>query len=440
VVDTTAASRTPEAGGAMTVIAQRRMMSAWAESDARNSSTVVALLVGSGLLLPSVLLWLLPVNQRVIGFAFFVVAILFLGVSQRTIPTSAVLLLTGSVLLSTITAIYWGTVIAVILIGYFALGLILTAMASLRELQRTVEVATVILLALIILAWIGASYALQGGQPLWTITTVGQPVKLFLTTFAVDPGFAVIRPAGIFDEPGAFAFFIALCASCRMCLDMPRGRTWALLLGGLVTASLALLIFVVVVGVGALLSRRRRRIAWSRAARRRARIAVVLGLALIAFFVVRYTEEITIVSEFLIDRLMPTPDSDRLIQGDSRTRDMLISLEHLDVRTFFFGIDRSCFTDVVACYAIEMGGGTNPVAPIVLRGILSQFLYYLVLAVLLFKAVTGPHRAVYLAVALMYLQRPYVLAFGYSTWAAMILLLQSKVESASLHDRVPAAT
>lgn len=402
------------------------------EQREANSSFVVVLLLASAIGMPSVLLWLLPVGQRLIGFGLFLVTALVLMLSGRKLPISSLLLLVGSALMSTITAWYWNAVVAVILIGYFAMGLILVSMASLAEIRRAVETATVILLALVVLGWVAVVYVFQGGEPLFTIVTVGQPVKLFLTTFAVDSNFNLIRPAGIFDEPGAFATFICLCAACRMLLGLSSGRTWALLLGGLVTISLALVLFILVVGAADLFDRRKSRVPMSETAKRRARIAFAAVMIVLVVVMVRYWNLISVLGEFLLDRLKPASGTGRVVAGDSRTEQLMVSLQFLNLKTFLFGADASCFNNVAKCYNMDLGG-TNPLAPLVMRGILSQFIYYFILAVFFFKAVTGPHRAVYLGVALMYLQRPYVLAFGYSTWAVMALLIEQKIrQSAAL--------
>lgn len=399
-----------------------------ANVDGAMNPIIVGLIVFASIGLPSIVLWALPISQRIIGAMVMVAtagAILLLG---RKMPLSWLTILVGAVALSSITALYWGAVIAVILIGYFAMSVVLVGSASGAEIRRAVELMSTILLALIVLGWIGLSYSLQGGEAIWEITTVGQPVHLYLTTFAVPSGTILIRPAGIFDEPGAFATFISLCAGCRILLGLPKGKTWGLLLGGLVTMSLALILIIPILGASELLERRRGpRVPLTRAGRRARMLAVVGGVAIVVVFAVKYGKEALIVGEFLLDRLQPSSESGRVVAGDSRSADFLASLERIDLRTFLFGLDASCFTDVARCYSRDDIGGTNPLAPLMMRGIFSQLLYYVILGVFLFRAARGPHRAAYLALALMYIQRPYVLTFGYSTWAVIALLIESKM-------------
>lgn len=397
-----------------------------------NSPLAVSLLVFAGIGLPSALLWALPVGQRVIGFGLLLLCAGFITVTGRTISLFWLNVMVLNLFLSTITAIYWNTLIPVALFGYFALGLFVTSMASLSEIRRAVEIVTVILLVLAVFGWISMTYFYRGGESLLTIQTPGQPVTLYLATLAVPTGGLIMRPAGIFDEPGAFAFFISLCAACRMLLGLPRARTWQLLVAGLTTLSLALVIFIFVVGVGELVRfGKKQRAPISARAKRRARMLGLFAFAAVIWFVVEYHKEILVVGEFLFIRLRPSSEAGRLIEGDSRTADFMTSLGHLDLRTILFGIDRSCFTDLGTCYAMDFGGGSNPLSPIVMRGLLSQFLYYFVLVVLLAYSIRGPNRAVYFAVMLMFLQRPYVLSFGYSTWAVLALLINEKMRSHS---------
>jgi hypothetical protein len=400
-----------------------------------SSSLVVAMLVAVSIGLPSALLYLLPVSQRVLGFGLFVLAAAVFVVSNRTMSAAWLGALVFAVLLSSVTAWYWGSAGIILFSGYFGLSLCLVGMASIEEIRRAVEIVSTILLALVILAWISVSYAFQGGEPLFDVSTPGQPLSLYLSSLALSvhgagPG-TVIRPTGVFDEPGAFAFFISLCAACRIVLGLPAGRTVGLLLGGFVTTSLALLVFVLVLGVGQLPGLLRRKRIRSVVDEPRYRWAAAVVAAALIWFVIAHRSEIVLVGQFLMNRLEFTSESGRLTAGDSRSVGFFASLQYLNSRTFFFGADSVCFTDVQKCYGLELGGGGTPVAPLIMRGLFSQFLYYFLLLILLSKSVVGSKKRVYLAVALMFLQRPYILAFGYSTWAVFMVMIEGKMRRGS---------
>lgn len=412
------------------------MVSVASEREATGrSSLIVALLVASSIGLPSAFLYSLPVSQRVIGFGLFLLAAVVFVLSNRTISAAWMGLLVLAVLLSTVTAFYWNSVGIVLFSGYLALSVCLVSMASIHEVRRAIEIISGILLVLIVLAWIAVSYAIQGGEPLFELGNPGQPLSLYLSSLALSvhgsgPG-TFIRPTGVFDEPGAFAFFISLCAACRIALGLPARRTVALLIGGLVTTSLALFVFIFVLAFGQLAGIvKRRGMSQAMAQPRHRKWAAVLVGGAFVWFVLEYRSEILLVGQVLLSRLELTSGGDRVVAGDSRSIGFLASLQYIDSRTFLFGASSLCFADVEMCYGLELGGGGSPVAPLVMRGLFSQFLYYYVLIVLLLKTVTTSKKAVYLAVVLMFMQRPYILAFGYSTWAVLMVMIDGKIRKA----------
>jgi hypothetical protein len=230
-------------------------------SNSRASIVFVTLLLFGGLLLPSILLYALPISQRVIGFGFLMVLIGYFMLSRRTLPRELVILMLAGTGLSAITSLYWQNISILTYSGYFLMSALLVGMASPTEIRRAIEIGTDILLVMAVLAWVSFIYVLRGGAPSFEISGYpGQPVSLYLTSMALSihgqgPG-TFLRPSGIFDEPGAFAFFISLCAACRMLFDMDRNKTWCLLIVGLVTTSIALVIFIMVVGLREFLRKR----------------------------------------------------------------------------------------------------------------------------------------------------------------------------------------
>jgi hypothetical protein len=91
-------------------------------------------------------------------------------------------------------------------------------------------------------AWIGFFYTLMGGEPLLCIENPdGRSNCLYLTTFSNTDGlhfWKLIRPSGIFDEPGALSFFTILMVCLNELYDGGKPRSFVLLSLGLVTLSL----------------------------------------------------------------------------------------------------------------------------------------------------------------------------------------------------------
>lgn len=396
-------------------------------NGAQYNKLFVALILLAGLVLPSVLLYALPVSQRLWGFSLLVILIFYYLLSRRTMPNNMMFLVLSGITLSTVTSIYWQNITILAYSGYFLMSALLIGMATAAEIRRAIEIATDILIVMALLAWVSFVYALRGGAPGYEIAGYpGQPVSLYLTSMALSVhGQGVgtfLRPSGIFDEPGAFAFFISLCGACRMLFDMERGKTWFLILAGMVTTSLALVAFVAVIGIGELFTKRPRRTL----ARR---FSLLLPLLIAVGFIsvlINFWSEISLIFAVLMERLAPGTDG-RLLQGDSRTVQFLSAFEQITPAIAMFGFDASCFGDAATCYAIDIQGGGSPLHPMMMRGLLSQSLYYVVLVIFLYRSLTGRHRLVFLAVALVFMQRPYILAMGYSVWAVMVLLIPYKL-------------
>lgn len=392
----------------------------------RNSIVFVMLLLFGGLGLPSVLLYALPIGQRFIGFGFLMILIGYFTLSRRTMPRELIILILASVVFSAITSIYWQNISILAYSGYFLISALLVGMAAPSEIRRAIEVGTDILLVMTVLAWVSFVYALRGGAPGFEISGYpGQPVSLYLTSMALSihgQGLGTfLRPSGIFDEPGAFAFFISLCAACRMLLDMDRNKTWFLLIAGLITTSLALVIFIVIVGFRELIDKPQH-------LGNKRKISVLLPVfALLGLLVllVSFWAEVSIVFVVLIERLAPGSDG-RLLQGDSRTVQFLSAFEQITPAIALFGFDASCFGDAATCYGIGIEGGGSPLQPMMMRGLFSQSMYYVVLTIFLYRSLNSRHRLVYLAVALTFMQRPYIMTMGYSVWAILVLLMPLK--------------
>jgi hypothetical protein len=394
------------------------------------SRFIVGMMLAVGLGLPSVLLYALPIGQRQIGLLLLAALLFYFGQMRRSIPTTLVWLVGLGGVLSSLTAVYWGNPAILAYAGYFVMSALLVGMATRAEIEQAVDVATNILLVLVVFAWVSLAYAFRGGGPTFEISGYpGQPVSLYLTSMALSiHGQAdgnLIRPSGIFDEPGALAFFVSACAAVRLLLRMPTAKTWWLLFAGVVTTSLALLIFIVVVAGTAFTGRQRLRIRMSSLL-----IGAGVSVAVVAVAARSFSEEIKIVSSVLTDRLQAGDDG-RLVQGDSRTAQFLDGLRQITPKVALFGTDGSCFADLEKCYSLDIQGGGSPLHPMLMRGLLSQSPYYIILAVFLFRSLLGPDRLVHLGVALMFMQRPYIMTMGYSAWALMVLLLPRKPPSPS---------
>lgn len=111
---------------------------------------------------------------------------------------------------------------------------------------RMVEWATSLFLVFIILSIIGVLYHLMGGHSLFSLVNAdGRDNNFYLSTFSNSETFT-IRPSAIYDEPGAFSFYICTLVIMRSRLRMSCQISAILLIGGMITQSITHVLFTLV--------------------------------------------------------------------------------------------------------------------------------------------------------------------------------------------------
>jgi hypothetical protein len=341
--------------------------------------------------------WLVPVRGNLL---FIACCLLVLVVRVREIRVGARRLqwIAGGALLALAYAAYWQDLKLAFFPAYLALSIVTVAALSARSARLFVQYMTGLLVALAAAGLIGQVYAYLGGAPLLTIDNPdGRPASLYLLTMTNDVVDNLIRPSGLFDEPGALAFYICMVAACRSVLDMPPRATWLLLAGGLVTLSLAHLVYMAF----HLLSER---LLSARALRALLASALVLGAASLHPALQRTVEE------RLGARLAM---EDGRLAGDNRTELLEQAAAYVDAGTAVFGLDPLCVTDWSACQRKYKRFGENILTPLVQGGVLTTWPYYVILAALLLGGLRARRHLCHVGVAALLLQRPYVLNAGY---------------------------
>ena len=310
------------------------------------------------------------------------------------------------------TAIYWGDIRFFFGPIFLITAVWLLQFGDKRTLERFVDAATLLLGIALVGAIIGFVLALRGIEPIWVIQNPdGRPNWLFLTTFSNHRSLGFIRPSGFFDEPGAFSFVICVIAGLRHLLKKNSKTTWLLLIGGLVTFSLAHLIYMFFHLVAQRIDARN--------------FLSFVGL----FAAVVIVAIATGFSDLFVDRLFwrLTLSESGTLAGDNRSWRLLNAYYFLaeNPSALFFGADPSCRFDYETCKSMFPLMGENPLAPIVHFGLMQSWPYILVLAVLLLSPLYGRHNLVLFGIALLLLQRPYILAIGYSflTWLCLVIFV-----------------
>jgi hypothetical protein len=386
-----------------------------AGAGSRDAATGMLLLTAAAVTISPIAAWLLPVRGNLL---FIGCCLLVLALRVREIRASPrrLLWMGAGALLALAHAAWWQDLKLAFFPAYLALSVLTVAALSMRAARLFVRYLTVLLAVLAAGSLAGQVYAWLGGAPLLTIDNPdGRPASLYAFTMTNDVLGNLIRPAGIFDEPGALAFYICITAACRSLLDMPRRTTWLLLAGGLPTLSLAHLVYAAI----HLLSER---LLSPRALRALLAGVLALGAAALHPAVQRAAEE-RIVARLALE--------DGRLAGDNRSELLGNAAAYLDLRTAVVGLDPRCITDWEACQRTYRRFGENILTPLVQGGILMSWPYYAALAALLAGGLRARRRLVQAGVAALLLQRPYLLSVGYCL--PIVLFCQLAWLQGSLH-------
>lgn len=267
---------------------------------------------------------------------------------------------------------------------------------------------TVYLMIGVVGALIGQAYALSGGVPLLTIANIdGRENSLYLTTMSNFNWLGVIRPAFIYDEPGAFSFLICATVALREVLGMRRGPSLFLLIGAVTTFSIThwiVTVIFLVLRFGLL------------------RVAVVVALIIIPLLpTLGSLEEL----EFITERFEV---SNGEFAGDNRSNQLRNFADAVDGQIVLFGDIECQARPEKVCH--EHGDITSsPATPLYKAGLLGLIPQLVVhLALLLLLVFVPQYRFAALALTILLLQRPYfeISGYGFMTYLTTLLMIQSR--------------
>ncbi|MCL2219615.1 MAG: hypothetical protein FWB94_07010 [Chitinispirillia bacterium] len=302
------------------------------------------------------------------------------------------------VLLSLIPTVYHHT--SYLLVNEFA-GFYLVYMFFLfykkKYLQPLITVATAFTLVMLVFSVIGFLYAFTGRPPLLTgLTEEGRTYYWYLTTGAVENGIFgnIIRPQGIYEEPGAFSFVI--CTLCFLRVFARRGNamTFTLLLLGNITFSMIhIMIFVLFVCHLALTYKMNKMFTVYAAA--------VLTMMFLAYLPVREPVNNLLFSRFTINQRTGA------FEGNNRAYlfGNAMDIVKQDRAVLIWGMPRD--DAGLTLMDKEWGYGENPLAPALKFGIFVAWLYYFYLSFFAVCGIVDRKRfLIYLSIIMMLLQRP----------------------------------
>lgn len=310
--------------------------------------------------------------------------------------------------LSFLPATYWTDVRYVLSPLFLVFSLFQIQLADERAIDYFITLATALMLVILVGAVTGFVLAFGGVQPLFDIPNPdGRPNYFFFTTFSNSWWGGVIRPSGLYDEPGTLSFMICAIAALRHLGGRSSRVTWIMLALGFVSLSLAHLVYVFFHMLAERL--RLRNLAGI--------VAILVPLILVAGSLGGYE----IFEKRLLDRTTIT-EAGRLV-GDNRTERIVNAVEYLadDPKSAMFGAHPSCRFDYNTCKERFPLMGENPLSPLVFQGIFLSWPYYIALAVLFLSPLFGRQYLVSFGIGALLLQRPYLLDVGWALAGCLVV-------------------
>ena len=342
----------------------------------------------------------------IVGFA------ILLNAQKKRLKLSALVTILIIYAICLLPAIYWSSLQKAVEPAYLLISLILALVLSKNDFRTSVKYLSKFHEILLVGAIISFVYVLLGGGSVFEIYNADGRENYFLPfslTNSLWSGFS--RPSGIYDEPGAFSFFICAVVTLRHLLDFDEKKSLNMLLLGLVTLSLAHIIFL----FAFLFS----------ISKRFSKLLLVLTFSVAAGAIIFLSGNwATFYAVFLI-RFKIDPDG--TLHGDNRSGAFFKAMEILREypEKVIWGIsdhyrnNPTLFSEQFADGA-EIGG--NPLNQLLQLG-MGSMPYFIILFSLFFLSLrNGRRNIVLLAFCLLLLQRDYVYVISYSLVTCLILV------------------
>jgi hypothetical protein len=215
-------------------------------ANPKRSTVIVGLTFVASIIAQSpVIPVLISINGNIVYLGLSIIALIFLikRLERRLLIWLFVLFILFLQLLATI---YWSEPKLMVLPSYFLTGLLIASSLKDDELLLYVNWATKLIVILLVGGFIGFFYTfILDGEAIFSVNNEDTRHNgLYLTTFSNWYVRGVIRPSGIYDEPGALSLVVCLIAAIRDKIGAPKRTTTIILVLGLITLSVAHVIFL----------------------------------------------------------------------------------------------------------------------------------------------------------------------------------------------------
>jgi hypothetical protein len=320
----------------------------------------------------------------------------------------SIVLICGALLISAV-ALFAITQSTILLLRTAPIPLLLLAAHQARIVEGLPNALctwlTRFMVAGVIGAIIGFAYAYVGGAPLLEINNIdGRENGLYLSTMSNVYLLGIIRPSFIYDEAGAFSFILCATVALRELLGRSRGPSFFMMLGGLITFSVAHILLTLVFLAFRLGPAKT--------------MAVVAALVVILIPVAANSEEF----EFFFSRFEVT---DGQLSGDNRSIQITNFMEVVSPRILLFG-DVDCHSRADGICEEHGDISASPITPTYKGGIMALLVQLCVHVGLIVAFFTHRRfRFAALGMTLLLLQRPYfdVSGYGFLTYLMLFLML-----------------
>ena len=359
----------------------------------------------------------------------------FKEVSKWTIIAIILLFTVGS-----FHALYFSTPKYILVPIYFSLSLLIISIMDYKSIDRLIKLSTNFMFLLLFGAIIGCIYAFIGGEPIWTIVNESREANnLYLTTFSNTEGWIagalgeggssgignIIRPTGIYDEPGAFSFYLCSLVAIRELFGKSKRTSFLILFLGFITLSLAHLIFFTFYCMHLFLHKIK-----NMSFRNKKLMFNYKNFALGMLFISLLIPTFEILNDKVISRLAFR--AGRMV-GDNRSERMLNTLSMINQESLLVGIGPGGVIAGVPFDRSKVGVfGENPFTLLTSYGIILSLPYYLAIIILFMNGIKYRLSLILFPYMLLLLQRPNIFAFGYTFVIILIVYWSYKVKRASI--------
>ena len=306
--------------------------------------------------------------------------------------------------LSALAAIYWQEIKYITLPAFYLPSMAIAMLMTQSEKLEATKLLTSVAVVLITGSIIGFLYALAGLPPFAeTLLKDGRPSYFFPLTLTNVYIANLIRPSGIFDEAGALSFFVCSIVTLREFYGLNRKTSLFLLAGGLVTLSIAHLLFCLFYLLHV----------------RNLRLIVICTAFILLLIYNGIGSNHTEFNQLFYDRFILSSEG---IAGNNRLEPFINAMDRITFSNALWGIDPACMFDRDVCHQIYGYMGENPLSPMIFGGLFVSAVYYLGILYLMRRSLKGNNFFLLVGLLLLLLQRPYIATLGYSMLFFLVAL------------------